>query len=105
MWNGLFETCDRKKLYDYGSPVTFSFTTIYRGSVTGNRKSLIWTPEKKTVERMAKRWEDPQLGGGYLYEIDVKKDDVLVFLKLRRGNELILSPQCIKSATIRDYTA
>lgn len=105
LWNELFEACDRKKLYDFGSPLTFSSATVFRGCVAGFEKSLIWTPERKTVERIAKRWEDPDLGGGQLYEVDVQKEDVLVFLKQRRGDELILAPQCITTAKIREYKA
>lgn len=105
LWNELFEACDRKRLYDYGSPVTFSSATVYRGSVSGFKKSLIWTPERTTVERIAKRWEDPVLGGGELYQVDIKKEDVLVFLKQRRGDELILTPQFIRTANIQAYRA
>jgi len=105
MWNRLFEACDTQRLYDYGTPVTFSSATVYRGSISGFQRSLIWTPEKMTVERIAKRWEDPNLGGGHLYEVDVKREDVLLFLKLRRGDEVILSPGFIRSATIRTYGA
>lgn len=105
LWNELFEACDRKKLYDHGSPVTFSSATVYRGSVSGFKKSLIWTPERTTVERIAKRWEDPVLGGGELYQVDIKKEDVLVFLKQRRGDELILTPQFIRTANIQAYRA
>lgn len=105
LWNELFEACDRKRLYDYGEPVSFSRTTVYRGSVSGFKQSLIWTPEKKTADRMAARWQDPVLGGGEMYELDIRRDDVLVLLKLRRGVELIVTPQCIASAEIREYRA
>ncbi len=103
LWNELFETCDRTKLYNYGSPITFTSATVYRGSVSGFKESLIWTPEKKTVERMAKRWEHPDLGGGDLFEVDVTREDILVFLKLRRGDELIVTPEFSKTALIRKY--
>ncbi|SHO51938.1 hypothetical protein [Desulfopila aestuarii] len=103
LWNELFEACDKKRLYDSGAPIAFSSATIYRGSISGFQRSLIWTPDKATVERIAKRWEDPNLGGGHLFEVDVKKEDVLLFLKLRRGDEVIVSPQFIKTAKIRKY--
>lgn len=103
LWNELLDSCDRTKLYECGEPVTYSSTTVYRGSVSGFKDSLIWTPDKNSIERIAKRWEDPDLGGGDLFEMDIQKEDVLVFLKLRRGDEVILSPQCIKSAKMRNY--
>jgi len=103
MWNELFEACDNKLLYDHGEPITFSSATIYRGSISGFQRSLIWTPDKITMERIAKRWEDPNLGGGHLFEVDVKKEDVLLFLKLKRGDEVIVSPRFIKTAKIRKY--
>ena len=104
LWNELFEACDRKKLYEHGSPITFSSATVYRGSISGFQSSLIWTPERATAERIARKWQDPNLGGGTMYEVDVSKGDVLVFLKQRRGDELILAPECIRSATIRDFS-
>lgn len=103
LWNELFEACDKEKLYNYGSPIPFSSATVYRGSVCDLCNSLIWTPERKTAERIAKKWADTDLGGGTMYEVDVKKEDVLVFLKQRRGDELILAPQFIKRAMIREY--
>ena len=104
LWNQLFEACDRKKIYDYGSPITFSSATVYRGSISGFQKSLIWTPVRETAERIARKWQDPVLGGGKMYEVDVNKEDVLVFLKRRRGDELILAPEFVRSARIREYS-
>lgn len=103
LWNELFEACDKKMLYDYGSPVMFSSATVYGGSISGFQKSLIWTPERTTAERIARKWGDPDSGGDIMYEVDVKKEDVLVFLKLRRGDELILAPDFIQTAVIREF--
>lgn len=38
-----------------------------------------------------------------MYEVDVKNEDALFFLKLRCGNELILAAQLMKTAMIREY--
>lgn len=105
LWNRLFTACDRKRLYDYGEPISFTRATVYRGSVSGFTQSLLWTPEKSTAERMAARWQDPALCGGEMYQVDIAREDVLVFLKLRRGDELILTPECLSSAQIRTYKA
>lgn len=105
LWNELFKACDRRKLYEHGSPIPFSSATVYRGCLSGFQHSLIWTPERATAERIARKWQDPNLGGGTMYEVDVNKGDVLVFLKQRRGDELILAPEFIRSASIRKFSA
>lgn len=104
LWNSLFLSCDRERLYTLGEPVTFSTATVYRGSVSGRKRSLSWTPDRQRAENFATRWQDTSLGGGELYEVDIKRDHVLIHRKLRHDKELILSPNFIEAAAIRPYT-
>ncbi len=105
LWAKLFTECDTAKLRRYGKPFPVKVRTVYRGSVSGVMKSLAWTPDRKIVEKFAKRWEDPSLGGGELYEVDISEENVLVYLQ--RGHEeiVILSPEFINHAEIRPYRA
>lgn len=103
LWNKLFESCDRKKLSECGSPTPFATATVYRGSISGFKHSLIWTPDHQTVVRIAQKWDDTDAAGGEMYEVDVNQADVLVFLKKRRGEEVILAPEFIATARIRAY--
>ncbi len=105
VWNSLFEKCDRAELYKLGSPVSLSSATVYRGSVTGFKRSLSWTPDRKMAEKYSERWKDPSLGGGEIYEIDIKRDNILASLKRQHGEEILLAPGFIKSAVIRDFNA
>ncbi len=105
VWNSLFEKCDRAELYKLGSPVSLSSATVYRGSVTGFKRSLSWTPDRKMAEKYSERWKDPSLGGGEVYEIDIKRDNILASLKRQHGEEILLAPGFIKSAVIRDFNA
>ncbi len=105
VWNNLFEQCDITELYKLGSPVSISTTTIYRVSVTGLKRSLSWTPDRKMAEKFSRRWEDPTLGGGVVYETDITRNNILVYLKRRHGDEILLAPAFIKSAVIRVFNA
>jgi hypothetical protein len=66
-------------------------------------RSLSWTPDRQRAEGFAERWKDPSLGGGELYEVDIARSNVLVYLKHRHEEELILSPAFIASAEIRAF--
>ena len=103
VWQDLFAACDTTRLYSLGDPVTFASATVYSGSVSGFNRSLSWTPDRQKAVWFAERWKDPSRGGGELYEVDISKTNVLVYLKHRHGEELILAPEFIKSANIRIF--
>ncbi len=105
VWHNLFEACDTTRLYSLGDPVTFTSATVYAGSVSGFKRSLSWTPDRQRAEWFAERWKDPSRGGGELYEVDITKANILVYLKHRHEEELILTPEFIKSAVIRVFNA
>jgi hypothetical protein len=104
-WYSLFEQCDPAQLYNLGDPVAFTSTTVYRGSVSGLKRSLSWTPDRHMAERLAERWKDPSLGGGMVYQVDIARADVLAYLKHRREDEILLAPAFISSAEIRIFNA
>ena len=66
-------------------------------------RSLAWTPDRKIVEKFAKRWADPSLGGGKLYEVTVSPENVLVYMQKGPEEIVILSPEYIRTAEIRPY--
>lgn len=101
VWRNFFATCDRARLFNLGSPVTLAAATVYSGSVSGFQRSLSWTPERQKAEMLAERWKDPAMGGGKLYEMDIRKSHILVHLKHRHEEELILDPEFVASAEIR----
>ncbi len=102
-WYSLFELCDPARLYALGEPVSFTSATVYRGSVSGHKRSVSWTPDKQIAERLAERWKDPSLGGGELYQVDITRKNVLAYLKRRREDEVLLAPDFIKTAEIRPF--
>jgi len=103
VWNDLFAVCDPERLYALGEPVGFTSATVYRGSVSGLKRSLSWTPDRRRAEGFAERWKDPSMGGGELCEVDIVKDDVMVYLSHRHEDEVILKPAFIKVADIRPF--
>ncbi len=103
VWNSLFETCDATAMYRLGSPVSFNSRTVYRGSVSGFKRSLSWTPDRKRAEQFAQRWQDTSLGGGEIYEVDITKTSILLYLKKSPEDEILLMPEFIKSAEIRAF--
>lgn len=103
MWSNLFEACDSTSLYELGDPVTFISTTVYRGAAMGIKRSLSWSADRQRAEWFAERWKAP-VDGGELYEVDIMKKNVLIWLKQSRESEIILDPLFIKSAEIRAFT-
>ncbi len=103
LWNTLFESCDSTRLYTLGEPVTFESATVYRGSLSGFSKSLNWTPDKQRADHYAKRWQNPDLGGGKLYEVDITKSNILIYLKHRSEDLVILAPNFVRSAKVRSF--
>lgn len=104
-WSALFMICNREVLARLGSPVPFQSATVYRGSVSGFSRSLSWTPEKSRAEKFAVRWQDPNLGGGDIYEMDIESTDVLIYIKRSREDEIILSPEFMERAVIRPFNS
>lgn len=105
VWNDLFAACDRTKLYGLGHPVSFTSATVYSGSVSGFERGLSWTPDRQKAEWLSARWQDPTLGGGALYEVDIAKANILVYLRHRHEEEILLTPEFIRSAEIRAFAA
>ncbi len=104
LWEKLFNLCDKIGLRKCGKPLFPDTTTAYRGSVTGFRRSLAWTPDIKRARRFAERWKDTSQGGGEIYEVDIRKDAVLVYMSGRSEDVIILSPDFIKTAEIRPFS-
>ena len=98
-------SCDREALAQLGSPVPFKSATVYRGSVSGFSRSLSWTPNKSRAEKFAVRWQDPNLGSGDIYEMDIDSSNVLIYIKRSREDEIIIAPEFMKEATIRPFTS
>jgi hypothetical protein len=103
VWINLFEKCDTTSLYNLGDPIVFVPKTVYRGSVSGLKRSLSWTPNRKRAEKFAERWKDPSLGGGEIYEVDIAKNNILIYRKYDHEDEILLDTEFIKSAEIRDF--
>lgn len=101
VWNELFAVCDPGRLQALGKPVGFASATVYRGAVSGLMRSLSWTPDRRRAEGFAERWKDPSMGGGELWEVDIVKDDVMVYLSHRHEDEVLLKPAFIQMAEIR----
>jgi hypothetical protein len=103
-WNELFLQCDTKRLSQLGSQLPFDNGTVYRGSISGFKKSICWSPEKKNVDYLLKRWSDSRLSGGELFEVDITVDNVMVYLEDPREPKVLLTPEFIASAKIRNYS-
>lgn len=103
LWEKLFNECDKAKLRNCGKPFPTQVKTLYRGTISGFVKSLAWTPDKKIVEKFAKRWADPSLGGGKLYEVTVLPENVLVYMQKGHEEIAILSPEYIRTADIKPH--
>jgi len=103
LWRELFNMCNPDLLKKCGTPLPFQHATVYRGSVSGMKKSLVWTPDRSRAEKYADRWKDKSLGGGELFEVDINEVDVLLYSKNRFETIVILSPAFIESANIRIF--
>lgn len=103
-WNGLFNKCNKETLHNLGTSVTFERTTIYRGSVSGFQRSLCWTTEKKTAEYLLNRWSNDELSGGELFEAEISKDNVMVYLEDPREPILLLHPEMVATLEIHPFT-
>lgn len=105
-WESFFRECDPTLLQRCGETFPKEIKRVYRGSVSGFRKSLAWTPNKEVVDRFARRWQEQALGGE-IYEVDINPENVLVYmhknLQKRVEEIVILSPDFIETAVIRLY--
>lgn len=102
-WTNFFKLCDRKLLREKGDPIPFSTSTVYRGSVIGTNRCLSWSPDLERAQWFANRWKDPERGGGNIYEVDVTEEHALAYLTDRHEKEIILDPDFIANAEIRDF--
>lgn len=104
-WSVFFRRCSKKRLYDWGKPLSFSRATVYRGATIGSARSLSWSPDRDRALWYADRWNDPDLGGGKLFEVDITASDSLVYLTDKHEEEIILTPDFIEAAEIRPFSA
>ena len=103
VWNSLFSHCDRHRLSQLGEPIPSVIGRVYRGSVSGCRKSLSWTPDRQSARRFADRWQGSSMGGGEIYEVDISSSEILIYRHNRGEQEVLLSPQFIETAEIRPF--
>ena len=100
VWDELFESCEREKLYALGDPFPFESATVYRISVTAIERGLSWTLSRKKVQGFEDRWQEQGIGRGIIYTLETTRKNVLIYLKGRQEEEVILDPQFIRTAPI-----
>jgi hypothetical protein len=100
VWNELFESCNREILYSLGAPFPFESATVYRISITGIEKGLSWTLSRKKIRSFEERWQEQGIGRGTIYALETTRKNVLIYLKDRQEEEVILDPQFIKMTAI-----
>lgn len=103
LWNSLFRQCDHQRLRLLGDPIPPAIARVYRGSVSGCRRSLSWTPDRQCAHRLADRWQGSSMGGGEIYEVDVNRNDILIYRQNRGEQEVLLNPLFIETAEIRPF--
>jgi hypothetical protein len=102
VWNDLFQSCAQDRLYALGAPITFASVTVYRIAVTGTEKSLSWTLSRERVKGFEQRWQEQKIGNGRIYTMDVTRENILVYLKDRQEEEVILYPKFMLTAKIKE---
>lgn len=100
VWDQLFDSCDRENLYALGSPFPFESARVYRIAVTAIQKGLSWTLSRKKVQAFEDRGEEQGIGRGKIYVTETARKNVLVYLKDRKEEEVILDPQFVRTASI-----
>jgi len=100
VWLELFSQCDAEKFYALGS--SFPDRTIlgFRGSVAGVVEGFSWTINQKTIDWFKERWQDKELGGGTIFSTHISRKDILIYLNDKEQEEMIVSPQFLKTAEI-----
>jgi hypothetical protein len=102
IWQDLFSMSDPVKLFALGTPIPFTTATVYRISITGGEKSLSWTCNREIIKGFEQRWYEQKIGNGRIYTMDVKKENILIYLTDRNEDEVILNPQCLPGAKVRE---
>ena len=102
VWNQLFESCEKEKLYALGDRFPLESATVYRISVTGIKKGLSWTLSRKKIQGFVDRWQEQGIGSGKIYTLETTRKNILVYLKSRQEEEVILDPGFIETVTIRE---
>jgi hypothetical protein len=100
VWNELFESCERERVYTLGDPFPLESATVYRISVTGIERGLSWTLSRKIVRSFEDRWQEQGIGRGKIYTLETTRKNILIYLKGRQEEEVILDPQFIRTAPI-----
>jgi len=102
VWASLFNSCDRKKLLGLGDAFPFESATVYRISITGIAKGLSWTLSRNKTRKFEDRWNEFEIGRGKVFAVDMRRENVLIYLTSRNEEEVILDPLFIESAFIRE---
>jgi hypothetical protein len=102
VWNQLFESCEKEKLCALGDHFPLESATVYRISVTGIEKGLSWTLSRKKIQGFIDRWQEQGVGGAKIYTLETTRKNILVYLKARQEEEVILDPRFMETATIKE---
>lgn len=105
IWKFLINNCDRDRLYELGSPFPFDRVTVYRGSVTGLPRGLSWTVSREKTAWILDRWENKELGGGIVFELEITRKDILVYIEDKIRQEVLLLPERAETAEVREITS
>ena len=103
-WKRFFSLVDPTLMRQQGEEIVFQSATLYRGSVIGTSRSLSWSPDRERAIACARRCEDPNLGGGETFSVEVSNSDLLVYLTDKGDEEIIVSPEFIEHAEIKPFT-
>ncbi|MGB3224391.1 MAG: hypothetical protein WBB23_16440 [Desulforhopalus sp.] len=105
IWKFLLNICDRDRLYELGNPFPFERVTVYRGSVTGLPIGLSWTASREKTAWILDRWENKELGGGIVFALEIKREDILVYIEDKARQEVLLLPERAETAEVREITS
>ncbi len=100
VWNTLFESCERERLSALGDPFPLTSAIVYRISVTGIERGLSWTLSRELVKRFEDRWQEQGIGRAKIYTLETTGKNVLIYLKGRHDEEVILEPRFVRTAPI-----
>ena len=100
IWHNLFLECNAQRFYRLGAAFPDEKTPAYRGSVAGVKKGFCWTINRKKVDWFLERWRDKEQGGGTIFSTIISRRDLLIYLKDKEMEELIVSPQFLETAKI-----
>jgi len=100
IWHKLFLECDANRFYSLGSSFSDKEVLAFRGSIAGVEKGFSWTINTTTVDWFLERWRDKEQGGGTVFSTRVGRSDLLIYFDEKEKEELIVSPQFLKTAKI-----